>query len=1755
VIELSQYNFEVLRKDDAFVLYRARRDERSPALVLSPALERPSPETLRRLEHEYSLRNELDSEWAVHPVSLAQHWDRPVLILTDPGAQLLAHFVDKPLDLTLRLRLAIAISHSIGQLHRHDIVHKDIRPANILADPITGRCWLTGFGLASRLPRERQAPDPPEVMAGTFAYMAPEQTGRMNRSIDSRSDLYAFGVALYQLFTGVLPFTAGDPLEWVYCHIARQPVPPAERARVEPTVSAIIMKLLAKNAENRYQTAAGVEHDLRRCLAEWQTGGYITEFSLGEHDKSGRLLVPEKLYGRSQEIETLRVAFERVLADGRPQLVIISGYAGIGKSSVINEVHKMLVPSRGFFASGKFDQYKRDIPYATLAKAIQILIHQILAKSDAEVNEWREALRQALEPNGQVIINIIPELELVIGKQPPLPELSPVDARNRFRVVFQEFLKAFARPEHPLALFLDDLQWVDPATLELLKYLTTEQAVRHLLLLGAYRDNEVSPSHPLMQMLEEVRGIESVVQEIVLKPLSMSDLQQLLSDSLQAEPERVRPLADLLHEKTGGNPFFAIQFLTMLAEENYLVFDQSAEEWKWDLRRIGAKGFTDNVVELMTEKLSRLPEPTREALQQMACLGNNAPVSKLSMVRGDSDEKLNAILWDAVRVGLISRFEGGYAFMHDRVQEAAYALIPESLRVRTHLRFGRLLITKMSPDEIEADIFDVVNQFDSGSTLLSDQREKDMVAELNLRAGKKAKAAAAYDSASLYLKAGMEQVGNEAWDRTPKLAFALWLERAESEFLNGKFEESDRLIRELFDRVNSKTEKVAVYRLSILLHLIRAEYRQALNDGLECLYLFGIEMPRAPTREHVATECENIYQVLGQRSIESLIGLPLMTDPDMQAAMGVLSVMAAPAFNTNINLMYLLFCQMVSLTLKHGTTGASTHGYAELATILGPVFHRYIDGYRFGKLACDLIEKYGFNTYKTKVYFCMQRAMLWTQPISFAVDFIRLAIEATAESHDIVFASFSWHHLITVLLLRGTPLDELWRESQNGMDFVRKVKFRDEDGIPRSQQQFILGLRGEIPLPDTQFDDQRTLTRFAERKPFTAYHHWTLELQLKYILGDYAAASLAAKKAKALILWSEQHIQSVDFYYYGALTAAALCETSRPEERTELVIVVRESLKWFQELAVSCPETFSDKYTLVSAELARIEGRTLEAMTLYEDAVRSARENGFLQNEAISNEVAARFYLTRGLQKVAGSYLRDARYCYVRWGATSKVRQLDELYPWLAEQTGLVSVTAVGAPVSELDLGTVFKASQTVSSEIMIEKLVETLLVIVLEQAGADRGLLIFPRGNEQRIEAEATSVGDKIRVHFRDSLPSSIELPESLLRYAIRTQEKIILSDAAADHLFSEDAYLRRKQPRSVLCLPLIKQRELMGILYLENQFVPNVFAPTRLAALEMIASQAAISLAQAHLYAELSRANEELKRESNERQRAEAELYKKEMSLREAQIELAHFSRITTMGELAASIVHEVTQPLAGMVTNANAGLRWLSGDSPDLVETREALRRIANDGNRAAQIITRIRALAKKAPPQKDQLDLNATIAEVIAMARNEIQENRVSLETKLASDLPLISGDKVQLQQVVLNLLINAVEAMGESAEGPRNLTVSSEMARREAATGPGTAIRDQIGFPEEPSQTPARGGNEGGHVLITVKDSGPGLDLQGLHRLFDAFYTTKRHGLGMGLAISRSIIQAHGGRLWAKPNTPRGAVFQFTLPVQQYTEFQ
>src|SRR6266404_3214288 len=1469
-------NFQVLWKDDERVFCRrhANNGNRSTVLAVLPAEEHPTPAALNRLAHEYGLKDELDGAWAVRPLGLISEDGRTMLLLEDLGGEPLERLLGAPMEVGCFLHLAIAIAKTVTQVHRSGLIHKDIKPANILLDAATGGARLTGFGIASRLARERQSPDPPETIAGTLAYMAPEQTGRMNRSIDSRSDLYALGVTFYQMLTGSLPFTAADPMEWVHCHIARKPTPPSERLDIPAPVSEIIMKLLAKTAEERYQTAAGVESDLRRYLAERERKGRIDPFALGEHDAPDRLLLPEKLYGRAREIEILLACFDRMVNSGAAELVLVSGYSGIGKSSVVNELHRVLVEPRGLFASGKFDQYKRDIPYSTLAQAFQSLIRPLLGKSDPELAGWREAFREALGPNGRLIIDLVPELKFIVGDQPPVPELPPHDAQRRFQLVFRRFLAVFARPEHPLALFLDDLQWLDSATLDLLEDLLTQPDVQHLMLIGAYRDNEVNSAHPLIRKLEAIRKAGAVVHEIILAPLAPEDLGRLIGDALHCEPGRVTALAELIHEKTAGNPFFANQLISVLVEEGLLTFDYGEGRWSWDLNSIRAKGYTDNVVDLLVRKLNRLPVETQQALQLLACMGNSAEFALLEMVSQQSNEEMHGQLWEAIRAGLIVRTAHSYTFLHDRVQQAAYSLIPEEARAEAHLRIGRLLATHVAPTEREDAIFEIVNQLNRGGPLITSQDEREKVAELNLIAGRRAKASSAYASALTYLTAGAALLRDDAWERRQDLAFALELHRADCELWTGALPSVEERLAALAARAVDTVQRAAVASRRVDLYTMLGAIDRSVAVGLECLRHAGIDWAAHPTELEARREYEQIWFQLGSRAIEDLIDLPLMQDPESLATLDVLTALGPPTLYTDGNLYALTSCRAVNLSLERGNSDAAPAHYASVGLMAGDRFGDYDAGYRLGKMACDLTERHGLKRFGGKTYSVFSLVVPWTRPVRECINPARRSFAMANEQGDPTYAAYACWNLTSSLLAAGDPLEQVERELEHGLEVARTLRFGFVADMISASLALARTLRGETAKFGVLDDGRFTERSFEERltgHPTLALpecFYWIRKLQARFFAGDYASAIEAAKKAERWFSTSASlssfPSESAEYHLYAALSRAACCQPMGPdpyaEHREALAAHDRQLRAW----AANCPENFEDRTALVDAEIARIERRELDAERLYEQAIGSARANGFIHNEALAYELAGRFYLQRGFETAGSAHLRHARACYALWGAEGKVRQLDELYPHLRQAEPAPDARGtIGAPIAHLELATVLNVSQAVSRALVLDTLIETLLRTALEHAGAERGLLIVPRGGDLAIQAEATTSGSAVRVRLGETPVSAAALPESVVRYAARTHERVLLDDAAAWHPFATDTYVRQQRARSILCLPLVKQGRLIAVLYLENTLAPHVFTPARLAVLQVLASEAAMAVENALAYGEIAALKDQLAHE----------------------------------------------------------------------------------------------------------------------------------------------------------------------------------------------------------------------------------------------------------------------------------------------------
>lgn len=1812
------------------------------ALRLTAAL--PRLASVAQLAHEFELRDHLESAWAARPLELVRDRDRTMLILEDPGGETLDRQIGEPMSIPQFLQLAISTALALSQAHHRGVVHKDLKPTHILVDGTSGRVRLTGFGHASRLPRERQALGPPEVIAGTLAYMAPEQTGRMNRSIDSRSDLYALGVVFYQMLTGVLPFTTSDPMELIHCHIARTPAPPSERvANIPGPISDIVIKLLAKTADERYQTATGVEHDLRRCLMQWQAEGRIAPFSPGNLDTPDRLLVPEKLYGREREIASLLSAYSRVATAGTPELMMICGYSGIGKSSVVNEMHKALVPSRGLFASGKFEQEKRDIPYATVAQAFQRLIRSFLSKSDAELEGWRSALREAIGAQGQHLVELMPELKLIIGEQLPAPDLPLQQAQQAFQIALRGFVGVFATAEHPLTLFLDDLHWVDAASLDLLEDLMTRSELRHLLVIGAYRDNEIDLAHPLVRKLEAIRGAGLKVEEIRLSPLSRKHLEEFVVDALRCVPARAVPLARILHEKTAGNPFFVMQFLSALVDEGLVAFDPTIGRWSWDPDRIRRKGYTENVVELMIGKLGQLSTDTQAALLQLACLGTAASTAMLATVLAISKDDVHTALWEAVRRDFIEKSDDSYRFIHDRVHEAAYSLIPQEKRAETHLRIGRLLVLNTPSTRREEMIFDIVNQLNRGRALIFSQEEREQLAEFNLIAGRRARASTAFLPALNYFTTGASLLAAEAWGGRRELAFVLEFHQAECDFLVGDRGAADERLNMLSAQAANMLERATVACLRIDLYTTLDQCDKAVGICIGYLRHLGVNWSPHPTRAQVKREYDKIWRKIGDRTIEELVDLPLMSDAVSLATLDVLTRIFPSALFTDANLLSLAICRAINLSLERGHGDGSCVAYVFFAKIAGPQFSDYKAGFRFGHLGYELVDKRGLERFRARAYLWFaQFSLTWTKHVSVSRKVIWRAFETATKAGDLTFTVYSFDNLNTNFLAAGDPLAETQRQAERGLELAERARYNHIIDLMKAQLGVIRCLRG-FTYKFGCFDDgqvneieleQRYAANPATKQPECWY--WIRKLQARFFAGEYSSALESAARARELLWTSAAMFETAEYHFYAALSLAAFCgpivaksadptsqsSTLSIEASAKAAALQKESLgtlaahqRQLDLWAENCPENFENRAALVGAELARLEGRDLEAERLYEQAIRSARINGFIHNEAIAYETAARFYAARGFEDFSEIYLAKARDGYLRWGALGKVRQLEAYYPRLATADPHLG-TREATTSAQLDVETVVKASQALSGEMALPKLIERLMRIAVEHAGAERGLLILSRDTELRIEAEATTTVDEIAVAPRRAAITPSDLPQSVLRYAIRTRERVLLDDALSDDVYSQDEYVRLKRSRSVLWLPIVKQAKLVGALYLENNLTPGAFTSDRVTVLELLASQAAISLENAALYTDLQRSeavlalgqgishtgnfgwsvaggefywsaelynileydrgvqasiNLALQRiHPDDRDRVRrlvdnairekkdfdsehrllmpdgrvkhvhntgravnagnldfvgavrdvTERVRAEETLRRAQGDLAHVARVATLNAMTASIGHEVSQPLSGILTNASTCVRMLTADPPNLAGATETARRMIRDANRASEVIKRLRTMFSKSPPSIELVDVNDAAREVLALSAGELQRSRVLLQTDFADSLPLVSADRIQLQQVILNLLLNAADAMAEIEDRARTLLVKTDL-------------------------------DHDGSVKLAIQDSGTGVDPDAVKKLFEPFYTTKANGMGVGLSICRSIIENYGGRLWATVNDGPGATFSFCIPAASH----
>jgi len=1478
---------DLLQEGTKSVIYRGVRTEDNRSVVIKGLRpEQCTAYNIEQLKHEYRIAQHLSLPGTLQALALEFDRGAPYLILEDFGGrsldQLLDHFHTTPAF----LKVAIQIVETLAQIHQCHIVHKDIKPQNIIVNLEQHQIKIGDFGLAAFLPYESQIVTNSNQIEGSLPYLSPEQTGRMNRGIDQRSDLYSLGITFYEMLTGQLPFQGQDPLEWIHCHIAKTPLAPiAINPAIPSVLSDLVMKLLAKVAEDRYQSAIGLQADLEHCLNLWETTEQISAFPIAEQDISDRLQIPQKLYGREPEITQLLNVFERVVTDGKPEVVLVSGYSGVGKSSLVNELHKPIVQTRGIFISGKFDQYKRDIPYSTIVQAFQGLVRHLLTEPEEVLAVWRDRIQASVGSNGRLITDVIPEVTLIIGEQPLIPVLGATESQYRFNLVFQNFIGAFAHSEHPLAIFLDDMQWADSATLNLINTIATGSNLQFLCFLLAYRDNEVGPSHPFSLLLEKLRSQCISITEIRLAPLDLAYVNQLVAETLRCSLEQSETLARLVLHKTNGNPLFINEFIKTLRQANLLTFDPLERTWQWDIPQIEAKGFTDNVVNLMVERMQQLPVDTQQLLKLASCVGNRFDLESLAIVAEQPAEAIATALWEVVLRGLIivgertDSTKKHYSFIHDRIQQAAYDLIPDAEKHAVHLRIGRLLLKNLNSEQLEDQLFEVVNHLNLGSEYITDPVESRYLVQLNVWAGRRAKASNAYILAIHFFDAASSLLTSDVWDSDYDQVFDLFTELAECEYLAGNLEQAETLFQRLLSKAQTSLDQATIYRLQIRHSQVAGRFDEAFTTGLVALKLFGVTFPETDEQVKAAIEWEK-QQVginLGDRQIANLIDAPVIQDPILKMIISLFTSMGPPAYLSKPNLFPLVVLKALNYSLSHGNTEESCFAYSMYSMLLVSLFQDIPTGYAFSEMTIRLNQKLNDPKYKgTVLHIHGSHINVWCHPMVTDLPFLEQGFLGCVEAGDITMANYNGFQASWQMIEVITPLTDADLAIQKYLTFAQQSRHEAAFQTIRLQQQLIFNLQGQTDhfytLNSADFDEAEAL-EILQKTEFgsgIAFYH-IIKLITLFTYEQYRNALQSAYEAQNVLEAVRSLPIEANYLLHHSLVLTALYPEESDAMQAEFLATLEQHRQQLQYWADYCPANFWHKALLVTAEIARIEGRDLEAMRFYEQSIQSAHEYEFVQYEALAYELAAKFYLQRQFDAIAKTYLQEARTAYLRWGALGKVQHLEAHYPELFPQLKSVtsqkhssssSVTFVSSGI-QLDVLSVIKASQTISSEIVLPDLLKTLMQIVIEQAGAEIGYILLLRREQLVIEVEAKTnlTNEQISIqHFISEIGTSQFIPQSILNYVQRTQETVILDNATESNLFSEDRYIIRNQPKSVLCLPIARQLKLIGILYLENNLATGAFTQAQLSALEILSTQIAISLENAQLYQELAESREQL-------------------------------------------------------------------------------------------------------------------------------------------------------------------------------------------------------------------------------------------------------------------------------------------------------
>ena len=1766
-------SLELIYESSKSLVYRAVREaDNRPVIIKTLSASYPSPRAVARFQYEYQLTRDLELPGVIAVHEMIRPGNRPAMVLEDfggvPADDLLKREQPSDRDLDTFFRRALELVRILGRIHRAGVIHKDINPTNILENAETGELRIIDFGISTRLAHERRTAGSAGSLEGTLPYISPEQTGRMNREIDYRGDYYSLGITFYEMLTGQLPFQAGDANGWIYAHIARQPVDPCLfNPRISSALKAVLEKMLAKNAEDRYQSSHGLIKDLETChqLSQQES---VTDFTPGARDVPEQFRLSQRLVGRKHELDTLEDMLSSSATAGIGFLMV-TGYSGVGKSSLVGEIQKKIATRHGYFIAGKFDQYRKAEPYSGISRALGQLVRQILMEPAESLEERKAQLHRRVGSALRLMTRVVPDLERIAGPLPGTDEPGEMEDEWRFLIAFRDFIRVFAERHHPLTLFLDDLQWCDAASLNLIRHLAEFgiPGKTALLVIGSYRDNEVGETHPLRTVLNEVDAHEPV-RYLHLNPLSPESINEMVAETLFRSTETCLPLTRVLYAKTGGNPFFLNELLEQLHQEELIYFDASGL-WSWDLDRIHDVAISDHVVSFAIERLKSLPADTRKALRRAACIGNRFDLKTLALIRRTGTRTIAQDLWPAVVHGVIvpldegyrlvageqegqgdsSNFEAAYRFRHDRLQQAAYTLIPEAEQNQVHLEIGRLMRNDYLESPREERLLEMVTHLNRGIPLINDEEERVGLAAWNLEAANRALAAVAYDAARSFLETGLTLVPPAG--HHVALRFKMEQRLMSCLYLLGIFEEAEAMGERLLDHARTPLEKAGICRIRTRLIAAGGKHIQAMHTALQGLRYLQINIPPHPGRLSIIRDYLRVRLRLRRVGTDCLKELPPLKDPHALLTVQLIGELAGAAYlSGNENLYVMGALKRALVFLGRGNATASPQAYVGLGIIMRKTGAAQL-GHELAQIGMDLAQKNGnqeqiCRTFALYAIFFCGWYRHWRETTTYA----RRAIDAGLQGGEPLYTSYG-----CIQLLLWNPelnLETVTREMDSWITVLEDSNCGDAVTMVQLHQQLRSNLMGKSPDPlslsSETLAEEVLLQRMVDANLTTGvavYHIYKLRTGVYF--EDYPMARKHAELADARKQAFEGVLYEVEYHFYRFLADAACYRDMDRRERRHTRKRMERSLKYMRRQAGFCAENYQQLCFLMEAELAGMDRKVPEAMALYDRAIVASNEAGFIRFEAMGNELAARFYLRLGHRRFAALYIQEATYHYRHWGAMGKVDQLEQTYSALFSHT-LLPMQRIGETGtlemdnSELDLKTVLTLSRLLSGEVVLEKLLKRLLEISRESAGAERAVLLLQERNSEqwRIQAEITRTGE-VSVLQDEILETTSRLPVGMVQLVYRNREELVLGDAAADPDHAADPYIVQFQPRSILCFPIEFRGALAAVLYLENSLAANVFDMARIELLRVLGTSAAIALENAFLYRDL-----------------EQRVAERTQQLAEAQKELVETARYAGMAEIAVGVLHNVGNILNSINISADIAHRTLINSRlpsfdkanqliaahrdapgaffetdpkgrqlPDFLEglnrklvtewesLRSEIRKIQQGTNVIRDVIETQQEYAR-AGKITEKVSLSGIVEDALALQSQALERAAVRVEKDFA-EVPPLSVQKSKLIHVLTNLLKNGSEALMENPPDQRHMSL-------------------KIGMDDE------------AFVYLRVTDNGHGIAPEVQEQIFAHGFTTKETGKGFGLhSCANYMTEMGGGIAVTSEGAGRGATFTLTLP--------